>query len=48
VDFPAVLAWLRKRDYGGWIVVEQDVLPGMGTPKESAQRNRAYLKGIGL
>jgi inosose dehydratase len=32
----------------GWIVVEQDVLPGMGTPKESAQRNREYLKSIGL
>jgi len=48
VGFPAVLAWLRKCDYAGWIVVEQDVLPGMGTPKESAQRNRAYLKSIGL
>lgn len=48
VDFPAIVAWLRARDYNGWIVVEQDVLPGMGTPKESAQRNREYLKCIGL
>jgi inosose dehydratase len=48
VDFPAVLAWLRDRDYQGWITVEQDVLPGMGTPKESARRNREYLKDIGL
>ncbi len=48
VDFPAVVAWLRARNYDGWIVVEQDVLPGMGTPKESAQRNREYLKCIGL
>jgi len=24
------------------------VLPGMGTPKESAQRNRDYLRSIGL
>lgn len=48
VDFPAVLAWLRERDYQGWITVEQDVLPGMGTPKESARRNREYLKDIGL
>jgi hypothetical protein len=24
------------------------VLPGMGAPKESARRNRAYLASIGL
>lgn len=48
IDFPAVLAELRAMDYSGWIVVEQDVLPGMGSPKESAARNRAYLKSIGL
>jgi hypothetical protein len=34
--------------YAGWIVVEQDVLPGMGTPRESAQRNREYLRTINL
>jgi inosose dehydratase len=48
VPFPTVAEWLDRRDYQGWIVVEQDVLPGMGSPKESAQRNRAYLKSIGL
>ena len=48
VDFPAVAAWLRARDYRGWIVVEQDVLPGMGSPKESARRNREYLASIGI
>ncbi|MCB0162999.1 MAG: TIM barrel protein [Anaerolineae bacterium] len=48
IDFPEVLAKLRELNYGGWIVVEQDVLPGMGTPKESAQRNRDYLASIGL
>jgi inosose dehydratase len=48
VDFPAVLAWLRARAYSGFITVEQDVLPGMGAPKESAARNRAYLRSIGL
>lgn len=48
VDFPAVLAWLRARDYSGFITVEQDVLPGMGAPKESAARNREYLRSIGL
>ena len=31
-----------------WIVVEQDVLSGMGSPKASAQRNRDYLRTIGL
>jgi inosose dehydratase len=48
VDFPAVTAWLRSRGYEGWIVVEQDVLPGMGAPRESALRNREYLRSIGL
>ncbi len=48
VDFPAVTAWLRKANYQGFITVEQDVLPGMGTPKASAARNRAYLRTIGL
>ncbi|HEU5097809.1 MAG TPA: hypothetical protein VFU22_02110, partial [Roseiflexaceae bacterium] len=47
-DFATAAAWLRAHDYRGWIVVEQDVLPGMGTPKESAARNRAYLRTIGL
>ncbi len=48
VDFPAIVAELRATDYDGWIVVEQDVLPGMGTPLESAKRNREYLHSIGL
>ena len=48
VDFPAVLAKLNELNYQGWIVVEQDVLPGMGSPKASAQHNRDYLRSIGL
>jgi inosose dehydratase len=48
VDFPAIIQELKDIGYGGWIVVEQDVLPGMGTPKESAQRNRDYIRSIGL
>jgi inosose dehydratase len=48
VDFPAVTAWLQARDYAGFITVEQDVLPGMGSPKASAQRNRSYLRAIGI
>ncbi len=48
VDFPAIVQELKARQYEGWIVVEQDVLPGMGTPLDSAQRNRAYLRSLGL
>ena len=48
VDFPAVLEALKAIDYDGWIVVEQDVLPGMGSPEESARKNREYLKQIGI
>ena len=48
IDFQAVKGELKKQGYAGWIVVEQDVLPGMGSPKDSAGRNRAYLKSIGL
>ncbi len=48
VDFAQVKQWMLEQDYSGWVCVEQDVLPGMGSPKESARRNRAYLDGIGL
>jgi inosose dehydratase len=47
VAFPAILDHLRARGYSGWIVVEQDVFPGMGHPLESAQRSRAYLRELG-
>lgn len=48
VDFPAVLEELCRQNYEGWIVVEQDVLPGMGEPKTCARNNRAYLAQLGL
>lgn len=48
VDFPALIAELRGMAYDGWIVVEQDVLPSMGTPAASAERNRRYLAALGL
>lgn len=48
VDFPGVLRELEAIGYEGWIVVEQDVLPGLGAPLESAVRNRDYLRSIGL
>lgn len=46
VDFPAFIAELRNHNYDGWIVVEQDVLPGMGSPYKSAERNFQYLNSI--
>ena len=46
VDFPAFLVALQEQDYNGWIVVEQDVLPGMGSPYESAERNLCYLNAL--
>ena len=48
VDFRAVVSELRRTQYDGWIVVEQDVLPGMGAPGESARRNRDYLTQLGV
>jgi inosose dehydratase len=45
-DFPSLLRWLAAHDYKGYALVEQDVLPGMGTPKESARRNREYIRSI--
>jgi len=43
VDFAGVLKWANDRGYDHYLLVEQDVLPGMGAPKESARRNREYL-----
>ena len=48
VDFAALLAELRRRDYDGWIVVEDELPPGMGEPLESARKDREYLKALGI
>jgi len=48
VNFPRLVDSMRHGGYDGWIVVEQDVLPALGTPEESARRNRAYLRSLGL
>lgn len=48
VPFADLLEELGSMDYTGWLVVEQDVLPSLGTPRASAVRNRAYLRGLGL
>src|SRR5215203_587361 len=47
VDFAGVLAALHALRYDGWIVVEQDVFPGQGSPAESARRNRMFLEALG-
>jgi inosose dehydratase len=48
VDFPGIVKELKRQNYAGWIVVEQDVLPGMGNPKVCAQRNRDFITALGL
>ena len=48
VNFKAIVKELLAQKYSGWIVVEQDVLPGMGNPRMCAQRNREYIKSLGL
>ena len=44
--FRPCCAGCSAQDYEGYRLVEQDILPGMGTPKESARRNREYLRSI--
>ena len=48
IPFADILDALRRHRYSGWIVVEQDVVAGMGTPAESARRNRDYLRHFGF
>ena len=48
VDYGAIVAALEEVSYSGWITVEQDVRPGKGLPRESATRNREFLKGLGI
>lgn len=48
VDFERITDALENSKYEGWIVVEQDVFPGYGSPKESASRSREFLRGLGL
>lgn len=48
VDFKTIVNILQKNGYNDWLVVEQDVLPGMGSPKKCAANNRKFLKSLGL
>lgn len=48
VDHPAVLRELERTGYDGWIVCENEAPPGRVPPLLMAQRDRAYLAGLGL
>ena len=48
IDFGAVLLALEELGYQDWLTVEQDVFPDMGTPLESATRNREFLATLGI
>ncbi|HEX7001940.1 MAG TPA: TIM barrel protein [Trueperaceae bacterium] len=48
VDLEGILSFLMAEGYDDWLTVEQDVIPGMGTPAESALRNRETLGRLGL
>ncbi len=48
IDFGSVIGKLNEIGYRGWVTVEQDMLPGLGTPRESASRSRAFLRGLGV
>jgi inosose dehydratase len=48
VDFKSIVRILNNKGYDGWIVVEQDVLPGMGSPKSCAFNNREFIRKLGL
>src|SRR5260370_5176015 len=48
LDIDAILQGLRSRDYRGWLVVGQDMIPGPETPADAAaldqDKHRAYLR----
>jgi inosose dehydratase len=48
VPFSRVLSGMNASGYSGWAVVEQDVLPALGTPAASAARNRDFIRSLGL
>lgn len=48
VDFKTIIHLLIEIGYDDWIVVEQDIFPGMGHPKQYAKSNREYIKTLGI
>lgn len=48
VNFPEILKLMESNGYSGWAIVEQDVLvDDLDAPRQSAARNREYLRGLG-
>ncbi len=49
VDFPTLIGDMGALGYDGWAIVEQDILSDdLEAPRQSARRNREYLKTLGL
>ena len=48
VNFRSVHKELVKSGYEGWIVVEDEIPPGLVPPFEAAKRDREFLRGLGL
>jgi inosose dehydratase len=48
IDFQTLVTALQQSSYAGWIVVEDELPPGMGDPRASAQRDREYVRSLGL
>ena len=46
--FGDLLSELDNVGYSGWLVVEQDVIAGSGTPSESAEKSRSFLRALGV
>lgn len=46
VDYKSIINTLNEKDYNGWVVVEQDILPGMNSPKKCALNNRNFLRKL--
>lgn len=49
VDFPTLIGDVGALGYNGWAIVEQDILTDdADAPRQSARRNREYLRKLGL
>lgn len=49
VDFPGIIDAVEALGYNGWAIVEQDVLTtDLDAPRQSARRNREYLRTLGI